>query len=103
MDGFELGIAHEKLHERVCELEAQNEERRVADALLLERITVLESKSHHHSEPEPEPEPEEEEEEEEETEEQEEEVTEEEPEPEPEPVAEVPPERKHLLHRVVWG
>lgn len=110
MDGFELGIAHEKLCERLSELEASEAERRLADALLLERIQVLESRSHHHSEPEPEPEEESEEEEETEEEKQEEEEAGEEiheeapdPEPEPEPVAEVPPSRKHLLHRVVWG
>jgi len=104
---YDIGREHERLCERVAELEAGNADRQVADALLLERITVLESRSHHHSEPEPDPEPdpEEQEESEEEAEEAEEESeeAEEEPEPEPEPVAEVPPERKHLLHRVIWS
>ena|SRR5215467_1011956 len=105
MEGFEIGVAHQQLCDRLSELEVHEEERRLADALLLERIQVLESRSHHHSEPElveqdpepalePEPEPEPEEEPEEE---------EAEPEPEPEPIAEVPPERKHLLHRVIWS
>ena len=103
---YDIGREHERLCERVAELEAGTAERVVADALLLERITVLESKSHHHSEPEPDPEPdpEEQEEAEEEAEEAEEqEEPEPEPEPEQEPVAEVPPERKHLLHRLVWS
>ena len=104
---YDIGREHERLCERVAELEGQLSDRGVADALLLERITVLESTSHHHSEPtpDPEPDPEEEDESEEEAEEAEEESeeAEEEPEPEPEPVAEVPPERKHLLHRVIWS
>lgn len=99
MEGFEIGVAHQQLCDRLSEMERQAEERRLSDALLLERIQVLESSAHHHSEPEPEPEPEPEE----EVEEEQEEVAEEEPEPEPEPVAEVPPERKHLLHRVIWS
>ena len=102
MEGFELGIAHQQLCDRLSELEVKEEERRLADALLLERIQVLESSAHHHSEPEPEPEPEDEPEE-EEIEDTPEPEPEPEDEPEPEPVAEVPPERKHLLHRVIWS
>ena len=100
---YDIGREHERLCERVAELEAGNADRQVADALLLERITVLESTSHHHSEPEPDPEPDPEEQEESEEEAEEESEEAEEPEPEPEPVAEVPPERKHLLHRVIWS
>jgi hypothetical protein len=100
---YDIGREHERLCERVAELEAGNADRQIADALLLERITVLESRSHHHSEPEPDPEPDPEEQEESEEEAEEESEEAEEPEPEPEPVAEVPPERKHLLHRVIWS
>ena len=98
---YDIGREHERLCDRVAELEAEQAEHKVAEALLLERIAVLESWGHHHSEeptpmeePEPEPEPEPEEEPEEEQEEEQE---------EPAPMAEVPPERKHLLHRVIWS
>jgi len=106
MEGFEIGVAHQQLCDRLTLLEGRDADRQLADALLLERIQVLESASHHHSE---DPEPQEEEHQEEVEEEQEEQeendevIPETEPEPEEEPVAEVPPERKHLLHRVIWS
>ena len=99
MDGYDHGKEHAELCRRVDELEAELAERRLADGLLLERLAVAESRLHDH----PVEEPEEEEEEEAEEEEVSLPEAEEESEPEIESVAEVPPERKHLLHRTVWG
>jgi len=79
-------------------MEAELADRRLADGLLLERITVMESKLHDHPVEEPAEEPPAEEEVEEEV-----GLAEPEVESEPEPIAEVPPARRHLLHRMVWG